>query len=165
MIRRLTSVLWLTAVWVALWEDLTWANALGGVAAAVAVTWVVPLTEADFDRRLRPLALLKLAVHFSWKLAEASAILAWEVLTPRNRINAAVVSIPLTTRSPGVATLVANMVSLTPGTLTLDVDAETMTLFVHVLHLESVGASRAEVLHLEQLAVGAFPHLHGEGVI
>lgn len=162
MMRRLTSVVWLAAVWVALWEDLTWANTLGGVAAGLVVIWAVPLSGTDFDRRVRPLHLLKLVAYFWWKLVEASVILAWEVLTPRNRINAAVVAIPLITRSSGIATLVANMVSLTPGTLTLDVDPDTMTLFVHVLHLESVGTSRAEVLRLERLAVAAFPRV-GQG--
>lgn len=98
-----------------------------------------------------------MSAYFTWKLAEASVLMAWEVVTPRNRVNPAVVSVPLRTRSIGVATAVANMVSLTPGTLTLEVDEATMTLVMHVLHLETIEKSRQEVLHLEELTMAALP--------
>src|SRR5690606_4024174 len=45
----------------------------------------------------------------------------------------------------------------TPGTLTLELDEETWTLFIHVLHLESIQASRRAIHHLEALVMAAFP--------
>lgn len=157
MMRRLTAVVWLTVVWIALWEDLTWANVLAGVLVAIFVMWVTPARPAEAVHSVRPWALLKLSAYFLWKLSEASTILAWEVVTPRNRVNPAIVAVPLRSRSPGIVTLVSNMVSLTPGTLTLQVDEETMTIFIHVLHLETIDDMRREVRHLEELAVAAFP--------
>jgi multicomponent Na+:H+ antiporter subunit E len=157
MMRYGITVAWLTAVWVALWEELTWANLLAGLAVAVLVVLAVPLRPAVADHGLRPLALAWLGAYFMWKLVEASALLAWEVVTPRNRINAAIVSVPLRTRSIGIAVMVANMVSLTPGTLTLELDPETMTIYIHVLHLSSVEAMRDSVLYLEKLAMKALP--------
>lgn len=155
--RRLLTVAWLTIVWVGLWEDPTWANVVGGALAGGTVTLLIPDRPREAVHGFRPLAFLRLALHFSWELIAASAILAWEVLTPRNRINAAVLAVPLHSRSPRIVTLVANMVSLTPGTLTLEVEENTMTLVIHVLHLESVEESRRSVRYLEQLALAAFP--------
>lgn len=157
MMRNLRTIIWLTVVWMALWEDLSWANLVGGVAVSFVVTRLVPLQPRHSSHGFRPLAFLKLSVYFLWELVEASAILAWEVITPRNRINAAVLAVPLHSRSRGIVTLVANMVSLTPGTLTLEVEESTMTLVIHVLHLDSVAESRAAVLKLEELALAAFP--------
>lgn len=162
--RNLFTVAWLTIVWVALWEDVSWANLIGGVAAGVVVTLLVPIRPREATFGFRPLAFVRLVAYFTWALIEASAILAWEVITPRNRINAAVLAVPLHSRSRGIVTMVANMVSLTPGTLTLEVEETTMTLIIHVLHLESVAESRRSVLHLEKLALSAFPLREGPSV-
>lgn len=157
MRRYLFTLGWLTLVWVALWEEFTWANLIGGVLAGSLVVRAIPLHPVRWSHSVRPLALIRLMLYFTWKLSEASVLMAWEVVTPRNRVNPAVVSVPLRTRSVGVATAVANMVSLTPGTLTLEVDEETMTLVMHVLHLETIEKSRHEVLHLEELTTAALP--------
>lgn len=157
MTRRLLTLAWLTLVWMALWEEMSLANLVGGVAAGGFVLILLPLRGKEAAHRFRLVAFLRLTVYFLWKLVEASAILAWEVITPRNRINAAVLAVPLHSRSPGIVTMVANMVSLTPGTLTLEVEESTMTLVIHVLHLESVAESRRSVLYLERLALAAFP--------
>lgn len=164
MMRSLRTVAWLTAVWIALWEDLSWANLLGGVAVGTFVILLVPLQSRDFDLGFRPVAFLKLAAYFIWELAEASAIIAWEVVTPRNRINQGIVAVPMVGASDGLVTLAANMVSLTPGTLTLEVRRDPPTLYVHVLHLRSVEEVRLDVREFEQRAIAAFgPAPEGRG--
>jgi multicomponent Na+:H+ antiporter subunit E len=150
-------VSWLVIMWMALWGNLSWANLLGGVAAAVAVL----LTWSTTSRRtpayaFRPLAALRFLAYFCWKLLEANAILAWEVVTPRNRINEGIVAIPVQGFSDGLITLVANTITLTPGTVTLEVSRDPAVLYVHVLHLADIEAVRREVRHLEILAVRAF---------
>ena len=154
-------VLWLTAVWVALWGDVTFANVAGGAVVAMAVTVLLPAT-GDRGRTtgerttIRPLAALRFAGWFALKLVEANAVVAWEILTPRNRINEGVVAVPLHGCSDGLTTLVASCVSLTPGTLVLDVDRDPLVLYVHVLHLRTIAEVRAEVQTLERLAIRAF---------
>ena len=155
--RLLVTMLWLVAVWVTLWESLSWANVLGGLVAASVVVTLLPPSLAKRHQSFRPIPALKLTLVFLWELVKASAFMAWEVVTPRNRIGAAVVSVRLSTDVAGVITAVANMVSLTPGTLTLDVDEQNQTIFIHVLHLKSVQATRDAVLNLERLTMAAFP--------
>ncbi|CAN5785651.1 hypothetical protein BH23ACT5_BH23ACT5_08790 [soil metagenome] len=157
MMRRVVLLAWLTLVWVALWEDFTAANLVGGLLVALLVSALIPPRPPVAVHGFRLPAAIKLSIYFTWKLIEASATLAWEVVTPRNRVKPAVVAVTLRGRSPATATMVANMVSLTPGTLTLEVDEDTMTLCIHVLHLDTFDAARREVLKLETLAVDAFP--------
>lgn len=157
MRRLAAAIVWLTAVWVALWEDVTWANVLSGALIAFLITRRIRVVPSRVRHRVRPRAFLALVLYFVRELIKASLIVAWEVITPGTRINPAVVSVRLRTRSPFVATTVANLNSLTPGTLTLELDEETMTLFIHVLHLESIQASRRAIHHLEALVMAAFP--------
>jgi multicomponent Na+:H+ antiporter subunit E len=158
---RPIGVLWLTAVWVALWGDVTFANVAAGAAVALAVTVLLPATgdrgrTTTEDAEVHVLAALHFAGWFAWRLVEANVIVAWEVLTPRNRINEGVVAVPLHQCSDGLTTLVASCVSLTPGTLVLDVDRDPLVLYVHVLHLRTIEEVRVEVETLERLAIRAF---------
>lgn len=163
MRRVVVSVAWLTMVWVALWESLTWANIAGGLLAGIVTVVLVPPRPDTLTVGSRPIAGLKLLFVFLWKLAQASIAVAWEVVTPGDTTNPAVITVSLHTRSDGIITSVANMVSLTPGTLTLDVDPDTRTLYIHVLHFISEETTRADVHTLERLAMAAFPAAKSAG--
>lgn len=157
LMRIMMTVTTLALLWMALWEDLSWANVIGGVLVGGFVTWRVPHRITGYYHGFRPLAFLRLSGHFIVNLVQSSLEVAWEVVTPTNRINAAVVAVRLQSPSPWLNTIVANMNSLTPGTLTLELEKNTRTLFVHVLHLDTIAAGRAEILHLERLVMKAFP--------
>jgi multicomponent Na+:H+ antiporter subunit E len=101
-------------------------------------------------------ATVRFLAYFLAKLVEASVVVAVEVATPRNRIRTGIVAVPLRGASDALVTLVADAVTLTPGTLTLEVGRQPPTLYVHVLHLRDVEAVRREIRHLEVLAVRAF---------
>ena len=158
--RRLPLALFLLVAWVALWEDLSPANVASGVVAVAAVLAVSPTPpEGGRPSRVRPVALARFGAWFAWKLVQANAIVAWETVTPKNDLEQGVIGVPLRGWSPWVTTLVANGVSLTPGTLTLEVvedDDGRPTIYVHVLHLHDRERARREVLKLEELAIRAF---------
>lgn len=147
---------WLVAVWLFLWEQASVANVLSGTAAAVSVLLVFPPPRAERVGRVRPLPAVRFMAYFAWKLVEASAVVAWEIVTPVNRIREGIVAVPMRHVADGLTTLVANAISLTPGTLTLEVDPEPRVLYVHVLHLHDVEDVRRDVRHLELLALKAF---------
>jgi multicomponent Na+:H+ antiporter subunit E len=64
--------------------------------------------------------------------------------------------VPLRGASDTLVTVVANSVGLIPGSITVEVDHDPPTLFVHVLHLRSVEEVRAEIHELEVRAIRAF---------
>lgn len=80
---------------------------------------------------LRPYYILKLFIIFLYDLVMSSIQVAIAVVWPRDRIQPRLMTIPLTTRTDLQTTLVANLISLTPGTLTLDVGKDGTTLLVH----------------------------------
>jgi len=58
---------------------------------------------------------------------------AYRVLHPRMPIEPDVVAIPMRVETDAAVTTIANSITLTPGTLTMDHDPETNTLFVHAI--------------------------------
>lgn len=136
MLRALPMAVWVTAVWVALWGDLSWANLVGGMLVAALVLVVVPLPRGHRPRRAALGPSLRYAARFARDLTVATWEVSRQVFWPVERLRPAVLAVPLRSRDPGLLSLVANTITLTPGTLTLQADRESATLFVHVLHLE-----------------------------
>lgn len=78
-------------------------------------------------------AILVLFVMFLWDLSISSLQVAAAVLSPRDITRPRFVTIPLHARTDAGITLTANFISLTPGTLTVDVSDDRSTLLVHDL--------------------------------
>lgn len=164
MTRRIPNLAvgtWLVVLWVLLWGELTPANVLGGVAVAVGVLVAVPrpapLPASRGERSIiRPLRFASLLAWFTWKLVEANLKVALAVVRPSSsEMRTALVRVDLPGCTPGIVTLVANGVSLTPGTLTIEVDEAVPSLLVHVMQFEGEDALRRDVWELERRTVAA----------
>jgi multicomponent Na+:H+ antiporter subunit E len=161
-IRFPAIVLWLAMLWVGLWAEWTVGTIIGGVLVAVGVIIVARPTGVTGRElvRFRPLAAVVYALNFLAQLVWSSLIVAWEVITPGSGLNRAIIGIPMNTRSDALITLVANSITLTPGTLTIEVhepeDGSPTILYIHVLHFRDTESIRRSTLRLERLAVRAF---------
>ncbi|MDD9205068.1 Na+/H+ antiporter subunit E, partial [Georgenia sp. 10Sc9-8] len=112
------ALLWLTAVWVLLWGDLSLANVLGGVAVALAVTTLTPLPRTPFDGRFRPGGLVRLLARFALDVVVASVQVAWRAITGRP-LRGAVIRVRLRSHSDVYLSLTAGMTSLVPGSIVI----------------------------------------------
>lgn len=145
----------LVLIWLALWSDLTMGNLITGALVAAGVIVVAGPWNAG-QPVIRPLATTRFALHFVYKLVESTVVVARTVLAPRERVHTGIVAVPLRGCSDAIATLVADAISLTPGTLTLEVHRDPLVLYVHALDVRDVDAVRAGVRQLELLALRAF---------
>ena len=153
---RLVLGVWLVWLWVSLWGRVTWANLSSGVAVALIAMVVARSRRPTARGAFRPWRALVFGVRFAVDLVRATVVVAIEIVTPRERIHTGIVEVPLRGCDDGLVTVVANAVSLTPGTLTLEVRREPPTLYAHVLHLRDVEEVRRQVRRLEVDAVRAF---------
>lgn len=78
--------------------------------------------------------LLAFAGFFVWELLAANVALVWDILTPGSRVVPGVVRFELRCRSRFEIALLAELLSLTPGTLVLEVRREPPVLFVHGMY-------------------------------
>ncbi len=147
----------MVAVWAALWRQLSLANLISGSVVALAVLGAFRRQAPPWRLRplLRPWSALRLLGYFTVKLVEATLVVAWEVVTPTLRVSEAIVAVPMLSSSDVVTTIVANAVSLMPGTVTVDITHDPRVLYVHVLHLRDPESFRREVRKLEELTIQA----------
>jgi multicomponent Na+:H+ antiporter subunit E len=89
---------------------------------------------------------LVLFVVFLWDLLMSSIQVARAVLSPRDITRPRLVTVPLRVSTDAEITMVANFISLTPGTLSVDVSPDRSTLLVHDLFAgDDSGAARDSV--------------------
>jgi multicomponent Na+:H+ antiporter subunit E len=167
--RHPVLLVWLTLVWVGLWGSASAANVLGGVVIAVVLLLALPLTDMPDQDDVKAAALLRFVGHFAVDLVRASLQVALLVVRPRVRLHQAVLAVPVRGASDRLLTLLANAISLTPGTLTLEVDRPRSTLYVHVLDVGpgagGVERVRADILRVEHLAVQAVGSRQGRAAL
>jgi multicomponent Na+:H+ antiporter subunit E len=159
LLGRVVIALWLVVMWVLLWGEVNLANVLGGVVLAVALVVVFPPAATNDDPIIvRPWAAASFLVWFLWALVVTNVAVAKEVLLPgsRSQIRTAIVGVQLQTRSGRLATIIANAITLTPGTLTVDARGRPAVLYVHVLSFADVEGVLDEVADLERRVVRAF---------
>jgi multicomponent Na+:H+ antiporter subunit E len=87
---------------------------------------------------------LRLAAFFAWELLLANFRVAADVLLG-NRIEPAVVGIPLDVTSDGEILLLSMLINITPGSVTIDLSDDRRTLYVHVMHMKSANDTRREI--------------------
>lgn len=153
----LRAVPWaaLTIVWIALWGDASPGTVLAGAGLSAAVVAVTGSGRREHLGRFRPLAALHLLAHVTWSLVKATTLVAWEVVTPTNRIREGIIALPLPSATPAVVTVVTLAIGVTPGTVVLEIDEDPCVLWVHVLHLRDIEAVRTELARMEALALRA----------
>ncbi len=82
-------------------------------------------------------ACFRLAVSFLYEMVVSVLRVAWEVLTPMPLSHPNIIHVPLDVKTDMEITLLANMVSLTPGTLSLDVTKDKKHLIIHAMFAEN----------------------------
>jgi multicomponent Na+:H+ antiporter subunit E len=84
-----------------------------------------------------------------FSVVKANLYLAWDVITPKMMMNPGVITIKLMLESRSALLLFSNLVSMTPGTLVINLDPEKNEAAVHVLYLRDEQAIRTEIYTIQ----------------
>jgi multicomponent Na+:H+ antiporter subunit E len=140
------TALLLGVIWVALTGDLSGANVAFGVLLGwLAVRVGRPLGPDPVFARVRPLKAVGLLLYLAWQIVVANLKVVAAILGPRRRLRPALVAVPLDVTTDGQIAALANLISLTPGTLSLDVSPDRRSLYVHAMSASSPEALRREI--------------------
>jgi multicomponent Na+:H+ antiporter subunit E len=127
----------LAGAWAALMGAFDAATLAAGFAVGYLVLWGVQpaFGPSPYVRGLWRTAAF-VVVYLS-DLVRSSVRVALDVCRPTLAVCPGVVGVPLRARSDAEITVLANLISLTPGTLSLDVSADRRVLYVHAMDLEA----------------------------
>ena len=86
-----------------------------------------------------------LALYFIKELIVSSFKVSWDVLTPTQRSNPAMIAVPIDANTDAEITVLANLVSLTPGSLSIDISEDRSHLLVHALFVDDLDLFKEEL--------------------
>jgi multicomponent Na+:H+ antiporter subunit E len=159
MTRRAAQAAWLLFVWLALTGRVSMMSALVGLAISAALlAFFRPARDAGGPAgTFRPWYALRFLAFFARRFLAANIEVALAVIRPeRVRVARAVIAVPIVAASEATTILLANAMSLTPGTFMLDMQDDPPTMYVHLLQLRGVQAARLDVLEMERRILLAF---------
>lgn len=136
----------LAVAWAALTGNVTLTGILIGFLFGSAALYLTkplfPGSDRYFNRGYR---WVKLVVLFLYELVVSSIQVIWDVLTPNHKARPGIIAMPLDAKGEMEILLVTNLISLTPGTLSLDVTEEQDTLLIHAMFADDPDAIREQM--------------------
>lgn len=128
----------LALIWVLLLGPFTPGNLLLGYLIGFVLIWLAGGTSGrarGYVRRTR--AAVALGVYTLAELVKSNLRVAKLVLSPLGNRRPAVLAVPVPADATDTEiTLLANLITLTPGTLTMDVAQDRSAIFVHFVHVD-----------------------------
>ncbi len=136
----------LALAWLALTGQFTPTNLVIGLGLGYVLLWLTRQTTqrpSNYFNKVQQV--VGFILFFLWELILANLRVTYDILTPRHHMRPGVVAIPLDIESDAAITLLANLITLTPGSLSLDVSSDRRTLYVHAMHIDNVEQFRREI--------------------
>jgi len=131
----------LALIWAALTADFSAMSLLTGfVVGFVALAVVQPLIGGDSVYFRRFFRAVRLFLYFYWELVVSSLQVARVVLSIHPRMSPKIVEMPLDVKTDFQILLVTNLISLTPGTLSLDVKPDRSSAMIHAMFADDSDA-------------------------
>jgi len=144
----MSAFLWnmlLAAVWAALTAGFTPGNlAAGFVLGYLILAFAQPLLgPSNYFAKVRQVT--GFLFYFLWELILANLRVAYDVVTPTHHMRPGVIAIPLSAQTDAEITALANLITLTPGTLSLDVSEDRRFLYIHAMYIDDRQALQQEI--------------------
>lgn len=139
--------LFVALAWAYFFEPFSWLNLFLGYGVGAVLTWLAVRAEG---RRFYLAAVwggLRLVVRLVWEQLKSTVWVSRLVLAPQDRRQPGIVGVPVTVREDWQRVLVANMITLTPGTVSVRFSPDRSRLYIHVVDLKAPD----EIAEAEQL--------------
>jgi multicomponent Na+:H+ antiporter subunit E len=151
--QELPLLVWLVIVWGALWQDFSPGNLLFGALLAVAVARLFYLPPVDLSGRFNIAYAVPFVLMFLAKVVVASGQVLYLAVVRGPKVKNAVVAVTLRSHQDLLVTATGHVISRIPGSLVVEVDRSTSTLYLHALNISS--AQEVENLRHEVRAIEA----------
>ncbi|MBE9636936.1 Na+/H+ antiporter subunit E [Salipiger mangrovisoli] len=151
-IQRLLPHPLLSVALVAVWQLLANEPSVNSLVFGIILGVLLPFATAAYwpnrPQVTRPWRLIPYGLIVAWDIITANITVAMIVLFKPNRdIRSGWVNIPLDIRTPEAITALAGTITLTPGTVSVDLSDHGHALLVHALHAEDPEEVARKIKH------------------
>lgn len=156
----MTGAIWnllLGLAWVLLSGDFSGLNLLVGlIFGYITLILIEPQLDSLKGYPARVPRFIGFIGFFLKELIQANLRVAFDIVTPPWHMKPGVIAMPLSARTEMEITMVANLISLTPGTLSLDVSDDRKVLYIHAMFLDNEEELRRNLKEMEHRALELF---------
>lgn len=135
--QELPLLVWLVIVWGALWRDFSPGNLVFGSLIAVLVARLFYLPPVELGGRFNVGRAAAFALMFLAKVVVASFQVVYLAVAKGPKVISAVVAVPLRSHSDLIVTATGHVTALIPGSLVVEVDRSTSTLYIHGINVRN----------------------------
>lgn len=153
---ELPLIVFLGFFWMAVWQSFTIGTFILGAVYGAIVVRVFYLPPLRRSGRINLFWGLVQLLRFLGKMFLASFQVAWLAVVKGPRIRNSIIAIQLRSHDDLIITLTGHFLALVPGSLVVDVDRTTATLYLHVINISddaAVEAIRADAMRTENLFI------------
>jgi len=143
--RVLSLNLLLALLWAALVGSIDTAHLTVGFVVGYAGLWLARPVLGPTRYFGKLIGVVGFLCYFVYELVLSNLRVAWDVLTPRSYRRPGVVAVPLEKASDTEITVFASFVTLTPGSLSLDVAEDQSCLYVHAMFVDDPDQLKREI--------------------
>jgi multicomponent Na+:H+ antiporter subunit E len=137
--------IFMAMVWALLQGQLTASNILVGFVISYIIIGLNHRTLGSRNYSSKVIQVTTFVAFIAREILTASLSVAWLMLQPRRRIKPAIVAVPLAVHNDLGIILLSNLITLSPGTMTLDISSDRRTLYVHTITLDDADAFRYKI--------------------
>jgi multicomponent K+:H+ antiporter subunit E len=130
----------LVIVWLLIVQAVSAGQVFLGTVLAIAIPWFSVRFQSSRPKFHRPALILKLIGIVLWDIVIANIEVARLVLGSPSRLRSQFVRLPIDLSDPRAITLLATIITLTPGTVAAELSADRRTLLIHSLHVTDSAA-------------------------
>lgn len=135
----------LLLTWLLLHNGISAGLLISGVVLAVAIPLGTQKFWPEYPRTVRVAPLLRLIAVVLYDIVVANLKMVVLILGPARRLRPHFIVVPVSLRQPFPVTLLASIISLTPGTVSANLSGDRRSLLVHDLNVEDPDASIARI--------------------
>lgn len=143
--RMFVANLLLAIIWSLMMENFTVQRIAVGFVFGYALLWFLqPLIGRSvyFGKMVQ---IARFLIFFVKELIVANLRVAWHVVTPSSFFKPGIIAVPLEEMSDLEATLLANVLTLTPGSFAVDLSSDRSVLYVHVMDVDDLETAKRQI--------------------
>ncbi len=125
-------------VWMLLQGDLHFYKFMEGFVVAYIFLWITRKSAVTTHYFPKIFQVIGFVLYFIKELIVSNLIVAYDIITPGFYMKPAILAIPLDCKTDLEITLFANLITLTPGTWSIDVSTDKSTLYIHAMYVDDI---------------------------
>ncbi len=135
----------LAIAWAALNGDFSPEYLVAGFLLGYAILWTFYRALGSDNYLTRVPRVIYFFFYFLWELFQANLRVLVEVITPRIDARPAIVAVPLDITEDTQITLLVQLLTLTPGSLPIDISSDRRVLYIHMMYVDDLDEARESV--------------------